>query len=267
MLQKVAKRIAIIAIAFLLATLAYWGAFPDNSPKWTGFGSYAIRKDKQAEKKLWDWLQLLLVPSLLAVGGWWLNKSQKESEQKIETDRQQQKALDEFYNCVTDLMLKGDLFDGPKNKESRKIARIRTLTVLGTLDAERKGQVIQFLYESGLINKSPIVVLNGADLRNAALEGARLVGIEIRGAHFNRASLRGANLRESDIRGSDFSDADLTFSEFSNANIRQAMFPNAKLYDAKGLDTVIMEGGEFDQAHLTKDKRIAPYLFRRGRTA
>src|SRR5690606_23748022 len=33
-------------------------------------------------KTLWDWMDLLLVPLVLAIGGWWLNKTQKDSERE-----------------------------------------------------------------------------------------------------------------------------------------------------------------------------------------
>jgi uncharacterized protein YjbI with pentapeptide repeats len=44
------------------------------------------------------------------------------------------------------------------------------LTVLPRLDGKRKARVVQFLYEAGLIAKDrPILVLNGADLREVVL--------------------------------------------------------------------------------------------------
>ena len=264
MLHKLGTRICIIVIVVLLGMLAYWAAFPDNAPPWTGFGSYATQKNRQAEKKLWDWLQLLLVPSLLAVGGWWLNKSQKLSEQKIETDRQQQKALEDYYNCMTELMLKGELFEGKKSEQSRKVARIRTLTVLGNLDADRKGQVLQFLYESELLNVHPIVELNGADFTNARLEYATLSGVELRGVYFNNSCLKGANFQDAIISGSDFTGADLTGSVFTNAIVKQANFSNAKLYDAIELGSAERDGADFDKAHLTKDQVMATHLFKKG---
>src|SRR5690554_4001579 len=33
-------------------------------------------------KTLWDWMDLLLVPLVLAIGGWWLNKSQQRTERE-----------------------------------------------------------------------------------------------------------------------------------------------------------------------------------------
>jgi hypothetical protein len=47
------------------------------------------------------------------------------------------------------------------------VARARTLTTLSRLDGSRKGSLLQFLYESGLIYKDkPVLNLSGADLTN-----------------------------------------------------------------------------------------------------
>ena len=52
-----------------------------------------------------------------------------------------------------------------ENKEVRNVARTRTLAVLRTLDGTRKGIVLRFLKEAGLIDKEKTIVdLEGADL-------------------------------------------------------------------------------------------------------
>jgi Pentapeptide repeats (8 copies) len=81
------------------------------------------------------------------------------------------------------------------------------LTVLPTLNANRKRSVLQFLYEAGLIDKEyPIVDLRGADLRGADLSGAflsdaNLSGAFLSGAFLSEADLRGADLREAELNG------------------------------------------------------------------
>jgi uncharacterized protein YjbI with pentapeptide repeats len=62
--------------------------------------------------------------------------------------------------------------------------------VLGRLDPMRKGSVLRFLYESGLIARNhPTLDLSGADLSGANLHGGRL-----KGANLMRANLSGADL-------------------------------------------------------------------------
>src|SRR5712691_7995737 len=55
---------------------------------WTGFTGYSLPTPQyQRGKTLWDWMQLLLVPVMLAIGGFWLNQIQKERE--LRTTKQQ----------------------------------------------------------------------------------------------------------------------------------------------------------------------------------
>ena len=96
--------------------------------------------------------------------------------------------------------LPSDSMLNPGYEGVRKIARVRTLRVLPLLDNERKRNVIQFLYESSLINKNNTIIhLNEADLRNASLDEAQLKeanlsGAKLMGANLSKAILEGANL-------------------------------------------------------------------------
>jgi len=246
------NRYRVIIVLLLFVALSY---FIDLGCKkdWTGFKGYTNSKSEVIPpKKLWDWMDLLIVPCLLAVGGWWLNKSQKESDQLIETDKQRQKSLEDYFDCMTDLLLKHNLRD-TNNSEARSIARTRTLVLLRMLDGGRKGQAIQFLYESSLINKNPIVSLRGADLTNAKLSGSILRGAELRGAYLINADLTGAQLGEADLRGSDFSKADLSNAVLVKANLKQAIFKEAKLREADLTDSKI-EMIDISDADLTGAK-------------
>jgi len=239
----------------LISALAIYTIWLGYDQTWTGFQGYINNREEFVPpKKLWDWLQLLIVPLLIAIGVWWLNKSQKKSEQKIETDRQRQNTLEDYFVCMTDLLLKENLRDVNKNRESRSIARSRTLVVLRVLDGDRKGQALQFLYESGLIDKNPIVRLDGADLKEANLDWATLRGCELRGVYFNKAQLRGANLENADLRGSDFSAADLTEAYMVNANLEQAILRKSNLCKAN-LKGAILEDADLAGADLTGTKK------------
>jgi uncharacterized protein YjbI with pentapeptide repeats len=72
----------------------------------------------------------------------------------------------------------------------------------------RKGNVVQFLYESDLITKGRVVVdLTGADLIGAYLRGAYLSRATLSGANLGLANLRGANLRGAYLSGANLSGA------------------------------------------------------------
>ena len=101
------------------------------------------------------------------------------------------------------------------------------LAALRSLDGGRKAQILQFLYEAGLIGPDPVVQLNGADLSRAELEEAVLRQAELRGVHFEGAVLRNSTLAGADLRGSDFSNADLRGANMQGTNFTQAILSNA----------------------------------------
>jgi hypothetical protein len=84
-------------------------------------------------------------------------------------------------------LLEKELRVSQPDDEVQTVARTRTLTVLRGLDGVRKGAVVQFLFEAGLISvakpqgeskkpSEPIVSLNGAVLSKVNLIKANLSG-------------------------------------------------------------------------------------------
>ena len=212
-------------------------------------------------KTLWDWMDLLLVPLVLAIGGWWLNKTQKDSEREqaeknreedrrraeqqaelerqIARERREQETLEQYFDRMTELLLKWDLREKAETDEEsevRSLARSRTLAVLRNLGPERRGNVIQFLYESNLIsdrgNGTSTIDLAGADLSGAQLSWANLTGVNLRNADLSRAELIGANLAEADLTKADLSSADLTLADLMRANLIWAKLGGANLETA-----------------------------------
>lgn len=187
---------------------------------WTGFST----------KTLWDWMQLFIIPVVLAIGGFLFSQVQKNNEQKIATDNQQEAALQLYIDKISELLLKEHLRESP-NEEVQDLARVRTLTVLPRLDAYRKRRVLRFLYESGLIGKGNdnIIDLGGANLRGADLHEAYLYGANLSIADLRGADLRGADLREVDLRGAKMNDetdlrgTKLRGAEYNTKGIEQQM--------------------------------------------
>ena len=56
---------------------------------WTGLVPESS-EPKQHWKTLWDWLQLLIIPAVLAVGGYLFNLANSRTERQIAKDRYQQ---------------------------------------------------------------------------------------------------------------------------------------------------------------------------------
>jgi hypothetical protein len=199
---------------------------------WTGFGSSFDSENKNVSAKtLWDWLDLLIVPAILALGAWLLDGSRKASEDRLEADRQRQKILDDYVEHMTKLLIERT----DRNAGLVQIAaRSRTLVALRVLDGGRKAQVLQLLYEAGFIGRpNPFVNLIGADFSDAQLDKALLEKAQIRGAYFNHASFRGANLTQADLIGCDFGQADFTGAITHETVFRQAMLQNAVITKAQ----------------------------------
>jgi uncharacterized protein YjbI with pentapeptide repeats len=211
-------------------------------PSWTGFRG----------KTLWDWLQLLsalAIPIVLAAAGFWFTwhqeKTQREvedrraqAEQRIEDQRTQDAALQAYLEYMSQLILEKDLRGSEAGSAAHTLARARTLTVLSALGPDRKANVLQFLYESGLIaSTQPIVKLEGADLSyanlsNALLQDANLAGADLHGANLSDAFLPNANLTEADLHGANLSDARLEVANLQNTNLSDANLSGATLSGA-----------------------------------
>jgi uncharacterized protein YjbI with pentapeptide repeats len=195
--------------------------------EWTDFG----------EKKLWDWLQLLsalAIPIVLAVAGFWFTAQQEAHQQVIEErraiaerdleeQRAQDTALQSYLDQMSALMLEENLRNSEVGSEARTLARARTFTVLGRLDPRRKRSVVQFLYESSLIDKdNPIVDLSNADLTSVNLRLKDLSEADLSDADLSIATLNGADLSDAILRGADFSGADLIQADLSYADLSGA---------------------------------------------
>ena len=280
----------------------------------------------QPAKSLWDWLQLLgilAIPVVAVVGAAWYTQIQQQrdkrlehaqhnherqlankqaesdrtaadkrakTELKIADDYQREAALQAYINAMSELLLEKKLRRSQPNDEVRKIARIRTLTVLHRLDGKRQRSVLQFLYESDLIKKGDCIIdlkgvdlsksdlrrgnLREADLRGVILCGADftkaiLCGADLRGVNFTKATLCEADLSESILRGADLSGADLTKTILCYAVLTQAEDP--KTYDERSpIREAILQDAILNYADLTNasvtDEQLARVKSLKGAT-
>jgi flagellar basal body-associated protein FliL len=212
--------IAIVVVAVLFAAIVVFGGYYFEW-KWTGF----------PKRTPWDWTDLLIVPVVLAIGGYWFTSSQNQATQAAAEQRAQDDALQSYLNQLGQLLLDKDtqLLHPEEGDDARTLARAWTLTVLPTLDRNRKRRVLQFLYEAGLIDKErPIVDLTGADLRGADLSGAFLSDANLSGAFLSGADLRGADLRGANLSG--------------EAKLNGAILNKARLGTAR-VSVVLPDGG------------------------
>ena len=238
------------------------------SPGWSGFG----------KKTLWDWLNLLIVPIFLVVAAVWFEHQEKKTERenarqreeadlKLENERRQDDLLQAYLDKMTDLMLEKSLSTRESTAEIRYIARARTLTALRGLNGVRKAILLQFIYESGLINVDlPIIDMRGADLNQVKLQEtayfvefqssefhATGVGVP-KGANMSNIALYEANLRKADLGFVDFKNANLSKSDFYKANLMGAKLQSANLQKAHlneaRLDWIDLENANLNSARL-----------------
>jgi hypothetical protein len=193
---------------------------------WTGI----VKGGSFSKRTLWDWLQLLFIPAVLAGGGLWFNAQQKERERRIENERAQDEALQAYLDQMSILLTDKErpLHEARLNDSLSTAARARTLTVLDRLDGQRKRHVVRFLYESGLITKDRVVL----DLKEARLHKASLSYINLMKANLRRVNLNGADLMNAKLSEADLGNAVLFGAFLGEANLVGANLSGARLLDA-----------------------------------
>lgn len=191
--------IVLVVVVALLVMLVWTGVVD------TGFGEYvpdpAVKPDPVRAKTLWDWMDLLLVPLLLALGAWLLNPSARareheaeerriEEQRWIELDRSRGAALQTYLDRMTELITDG-LLESKPDEAKRSIARARTVTMLRQLDGQRRDLLLRFLREAGLMEKEAVATLQRADLSKADLSRVDLSQAELEGINLSQANLKG----------------------------------------------------------------------------
>jgi uncharacterized protein YjbI with pentapeptide repeats len=212
-------------------------------------------------KTLWDWLELLVVPIVLALVAVWFSAQERRDDRdaadkraqidrEIATDRLQEAALQAYYDKMTELLLKENLREAPAGEEVISIARSRTRATLRSLDNVRKGLLVEFLHEARLIEKeNPIIRLGGADLTGIELMGTALSGANLSGANLNGANLSAADLSKAKLSGCDLSAADLSQADLSNASLSGVLLADARLNGAH-LPKANLIGADLKEADL-----------------
>jgi hypothetical protein len=265
---------AALALSVVAIVIVY-GYLARPRPEWIGV----------ANKNVWDWLDLLVVPAALAIGVYWLNTRQAVRQQQAEDQRpareeaaqaaQAQQALDvedqraqdaalqayldQMSHLLTDA--KRPLRRAQPSDDLSIVARARTLTVLPRLDGERKARVVQFLYEAGLVsNTHPVLALGGANLSGAYLRGAYLRGADLYGAEFvAQAYLSGAILSNAfDLARTA---ANLSNANLSNANLSNANLSGAILSEAQGwTEDQLREASSLEEATMPNGQKYEDWL-------
>lgn len=233
-LQTRNGRLALLAAAAGLFALFVLAAYTYQL-EWTGFTG-----DTDAgPKTLWDWMDLALIPLVLGVGGYLVDRSLKQREQASLQDQHREESLQIYFDRMTELIVDRSLLD--PDDEIMAVARARTLTVIRRLDAARTADLMRFLCESGLINV--------IDLSDAALRGIDLQRARLRGATLRNADLTGADLHAADLRNADLAGAALNATRLTYADLCSATLDAANLADST-LERATISGATLTNANL-----------------
>jgi hypothetical protein len=221
----------VLLILIGLISIILWG----YSFKWTGFSEYLYSNGQlREEKTLWDWMELLIIPLVLAIGGLIYNHAEQKRNRENISENIQEMTLQQYFDDMTELLIDKGLRQFEVESEKRIVARAKTLMVLRTLNGERKGLLLRFLYEAKLINsESPVISLANADFSKIELSNADLSGANLKEANFRSAQLNGAHLNNANMENIDLNNSVLMGTEIKNANLRKAKLGQSKLMHAR----------------------------------
>ena len=223
-------RVFIWVIAALAGiSLLVWLGSVGYTQGWTGFQAYTDpNEDYYPAKTLWDWMELLIIPLVLAIGGFLLSRAERRAERASTNERNREITLQTYLDKMTELLLKERLADPEAPPIVRNIARARTVTTLRQLDPTRRNLVLGFLRQADLINKDdPVRLFAAAALHDADLFGAWLGGADLRGADLRQAWLADADLSGAWLSGTDLSGADLRRTQLSGAILTVTHYDDA----------------------------------------
>jgi len=261
--------VVLIVLTCLLGLVFVWLGWTGHAPPWTGFGEYIPPPypidGYQPPKTVWNLLELIIIPAFLTLVAYAFTESQRENERRISDNHIYAARMQSYLDQMTELLLEKGLNSSDPTPEVRSVARAHTITTLLEIDGKRKGRLLQFLFETGLIDageripditsvpwkEKAIVSLKKADLSHADLKGAFLVklcgvdlicanleeadlrDVRLSGAHLfeanmRKANLRGACLRDTDLRNATLCDADLRGTSLRGADLRGADFSGFK---------------------------------------
>jgi uncharacterized protein YjbI with pentapeptide repeats len=233
----------------------------------------------QSGKTLWDWLGLAGVIAIPVALFWFQQQQQKKSDKQTEAEKEitainlREEALRDYIDKMADLLidkkmrrlvkfsnrnqLPKDSLEFDQLRASLDVTYARTLSILRRLDedAERKGSVVRFLIDAGLIEGFKILKdanLRGANLSAVNLSFSNLTGVDFSESKLSYSVIKGATLFlakfvETDLIGATLEESRLQCANFNNACLRNANFQGANLLSAN-LEGADLQGANFESA-------------------
>lgn len=190
--------------SFAIAFLIGWLIFHLADYEWSGFQN----------QKLWNWLELLVVPLILTTGIFYLQYQAGQRQIMSDEIRKQQEALKAYFNSVEKIVQEASKEKGKNDQknllidkltlEDKSILEALTKLILSEIDKTRKSQVVEFLYNLKLINcrPEPELVCNAKTSIN--MQGANLSESNLAKLNLSKINFQGTNLKGADLSKTNF---------------------------------------------------------------
>jgi len=254
LIKKVLYFVLALVIAGAVILIIAWAISPNEAPKWTGFGeSISAKGEVQPAKTLWDWMDLLIVSLVIAVGVFLLNQSARRRERDIQekrtiqekqkaADQQRQQAFEKYLDAMGKLLTEHNLQSCTYDEPARVIARARTLEALRSMGWVTASGVSPEA-EKTFTNVPPearhkeYIALPDAKRRGAVLKflyESKLIDreepvVDLAEAELEHADLNKANLKKSRLSGCSLMEANLEEADLGQAELTRANMLWAKL--------------------------------------
>lgn len=232
-----------IIIAYLLLRI--------SSLNWSGF----------YDKRLWDWLGLLIVPFFLALGAFYIEDQANSRNKESLIERREQQLISNYIQQINSLIIKNEnLPDLPSiSPEKQAIAEAMTINLLDGLNSESKNKIFKFLSDSSLIRCEgnlhtecdPTIHLEGVNLSKIKLIDLELSNANFKEANLSEAKLENIILNNANLRFSNFNEAKLVNVSLVNADLRHADLRDANFSENTNLRDAKLSGANLSGADLS----------------
>jgi len=180
------------------------------------------------------------------------NLEERRAQQVLENQRAEFSVFQEYLDNMRTLLIQERLRTSEPSDDVTLVARAHTLSALQTLGPERKALLLEFMFETELLqfrshDRPPVISLRFADLSEINLVGRSMLSntdldrAELTDAKLDNAMLINTTLTKADLRGANLSGTDLSGADLSGADLRGAKsWTEEQLREAESLQGATM---------------------------
>jgi uncharacterized protein YjbI with pentapeptide repeats len=231
-------------------------------PKSSPDGKIVTAYEFQRGRTLWDWMQLLVVPALLFVAGYWFNKKLKEREATVALNTERAAALQKYFDAVADLITKGSQSVPSNSSSSDQQPSSAKAGEKSAVGQDRKAGTPEALNSNEVTFALQGLSLNNVYLKDVDLRGADLRSVDLKDAFIDETTLidkkwqlvwkivNNGFVRKRWDEEVNLSNADLAYTCLNGAELGNFNLEGADLRGAT------FDGAHFEGAKIDKKTRI-----------